>query len=141
MAPEVNIYGPKSKLSNTKIKKIVRFGLSRLLSFQERKNIVIGLHFKKIPNNKHKVVLGYCHITKFPNIFAIEINELIEDPLLITSVIFHELVHIKQRVKGEVTGFQRWRWRGRKMKKGALPMYEKNALRLEKRLMNEWLTQ
>lgn len=134
----INITG-KSKLSRQEARAAVKFFLGRLVTKRLMKNMIVNLNFVGDGG------CGYCSpidAERYPKEFEIDINNMLsKKEQLITLA--HELVHVKQYARNELTqactGLMKW-------KKTLFPAdfeyfdcpWEREAYALEPVLFREW---
>ena len=91
--------GKNKKISNKEFVKMTKFFVGLLLKKKERKNLILHISFDK--DDKLKNSYAYVqHLTKNEYLIWVHPKSPIEKQI---ESLAHELVHVKQFVKGEVS--------------------------------------
>ena len=117
-----------------------------LLGTRMVKNIILDIKLTKDLKKKEKAY-GYCHIIddnlNRPREFMIEVDASMKYPFdQILIWIAHEMVHIKQFVRGELCDYETGRVQWKKRMYGRVHYedqpWEREAYRLEEKLYNQF---
>ena len=117
-----------------------------LLGTRMVKNITLDIKLTKDLKKKEKAY-GYCHIIddnlNRPREFMIEVDASMKYPFdQILIWIAHEMVHLKQFVRGELCDYETGRVRWKKRMYGRVHYedqpWEREAYRLEEKLYNQF---
>lgn len=91
--------GKNKKISNKEFVKMTKFFVGLLLKKKERKNLILHISFEKDDKLKHAYAYVQ-HMTKNEYLIWVHPKSPIETQI---ESLAHELVHVKQFVKGEVS--------------------------------------
>lgn len=95
---KIFFFGENKKVSNEEFVKMAKFFVKLLLKKKERKNLILNISFEKDDKMKHAYAYVQ-HMTKDEYFIWIHPKSSIKKQI---KSLAHELVHVKQFVKGEV---------------------------------------